>query len=134
MTESDKFLAGEGAERRYYAVPDDRSVKVARDTWCEDVALAYCLDVVLGDVGGLVRLSMGEWSGHKVATLYTGMLYLQPHVQAVSGWGATSVQAIRELAFRWDILMGRSWLSKNHIVRAGLRGPLLARLAMAMED
>lgn len=122
------YLSGEGRERRYYAVPDDRLVKSAAHAWAEKVALEDCATIVLSTVGGLVRLSVGEYDGGLVATLYTTRIYSVPHVQAVSGWGPTAELAIRELAFRWQVLMGRSWLTEQHVVRAGVRSILLVRL------
>ena len=128
------MLNGDGAERRYYATPDDRAVKAAASRWDDERSLAYCCGLVFDSVDATTRLAVTVHEGHHIATLYTSREFEVEHCQAVSGWGPTTEMAVRELAFRWRVLMGGSWLSGDHVKRLGLRGPMMARLVAALND
>lgn len=134
MVDVGGMLRGDGTERRYYATPDDRAVKSAAQTWDEEKSLDYCCRLVLSAVDDVTRISVSVHHGHHIATLYTSRVWQQEHCQAVSGWGPTTDLAVRELAFRWRVLMGQSWLSCNHVRRMGIRGPMFLRLVAALGE
>lgn len=127
-------FAGEGKERRYYPVPDDRAIKVGGVMWAVEMPLGACYEIVGVALGTSTRLAITVWHGHYVATLYTSEVYSAPQVQAVSGWGDTASQAMVELAYRWHVLMGRSWLTDNHVVRKHLREIVTNRVISAIES
>ena len=126
-------LAGEGRERRYYAVPDDRAVKVGASMWQSEMPLGAAFELVSSALEVTTRISISVWHGHTVATLYTTDLYPEDHVQAVSGWGDNASEAMLELAYRWVVLMGRSWFICDHVVRKHCRDAVTRRVNAAIE-
>lgn len=127
-------LAGEGKERRYYAVPDDRAVKVGAAVWSDEMPVDAALAMVGAALSTTTRMSITVWHGHTVATLYTLESYDTPHCQAVSGWGDSATDAVLELAYRWHVLMGRSWLVSDHVWRKFLRTVVTMRVNAAIEE
>lgn len=96
--------------KRYVKVPETNQVKDLRDAWMAAAADVDTWAMVHELLLCSTRLAMGRFRGDHWYVSVT-----RDHPQgiewpnALSGWGGTPDKALRELAFRWHVLLQGTW-------------------------